>query len=442
VRIRLAVAALALVATASAAAPPAGRLDPSFGGDGLVVERLTDGHDVAQGLVPLADGSVLLAAESGGHLEPFLGPDAVLMRLRRTGARDRSFGRDGSLRVSIGRGDDEVSGVARLADGRLVAGGAAANLNADAYGDDVALYAFRASATGRLDRTFGGDGVATVRVPTRNFITALSGIAVAPDGSVIVGGTTENRRLTLARFDAHGRLDRRFGTRGVAFHGVQYPYALARQPDGRLLVVGMTNLPKRDWFVLRLRPDGSRDRTFGGGDGLVVTSFGDTPDSAHAVAIDPRGRIVVAGYTNVADVNCTTLCTPLRLIRYQPNGRIDASFGNKGLAAPELGLAHDTLGLKLEPNGGILVAGASYAGGVQDEQLTIWRFDGRGRLDRSFGTAGALEVNPVSERINVDFLTSIMRRPDGRVVAAGGASKPRTGFDGRIMYDVAVLQAR
>jgi uncharacterized delta-60 repeat protein len=434
--------ALALVATASAAAPPAGRLDPSFGGDGLVVERLTDGHDVGRGVVPLAEGSVVVAAESGGHVDAFLGPDAALIRLRADGSRDRRFGREGTLRVSIGRGDDLVSGVARLADGRLVAGGAATNLNGDQYGDDVALHAFRASAAGRLDRTFGGDGVASVRVPTRSFITTLAGVAAAPDGSVVVGGTTENRRLTLARFDARGRLDRHFGTRGLAFHRVQYPSALARQPDGRLLVVGMTNFPKRDWFLLRLRTDGSRDRTFGGGDGLVVTSFGATPDSANAVAVDARGRIVVAGYTYVSDVNCSTLCRPLRLVRYLPDGRVDPSFGSKGRVEPEIGLAHDTLGLELQPNGGILVAGSSYAGLVQDEQLAIWRFGGNGKLDRTFGTSGALELNPTRARIDLDFLTDIALGPDGRIVAAGGASKPATGFGSLIIYDVAVLRAR
>jgi uncharacterized delta-60 repeat protein len=442
VRIRVAVVALAVAATASAAAPPAGRLDASFGGDGLVVERLTDGHDLAKGVAALPDGSVVVAAESGGHVQPFLGPDAVLLRLRRNGARDRTFGRDGTLRVSIGRGDDSVSGVVRLADGRLVAGGAAGNLNGDAYGDDAALFAFRARPSGRLDRTFSGDGVASVRVPTRNFVTPLAGIAVAPDGSVVVAGTTENKRLTLARFDARGRLDRSFGTRGLAFHRVQYPDAIARQPDGRLLVVGMTDLPKRDWFVLRLRPDGSRDRTFGGGDGLVVTSFGDTPDSAHAVAVDARRRIVVAGLTYVSDVNCSRLCTPLRLVRYLPNGRVDASFGSDGRVAPELGLAHDTLGLALQRDGGILVAGSSYVPDFLDRQLAVWRFDEQGRLDSRFGTAGAVVANPTHERVNLDFLTSIALGPDGKIVAAGGASKPTTGFDSRIMYDVAVLRAR
>jgi len=446
-RIRVTVVALAVAATASAAAPPAGRLDPSFGGDGLVVERLTNGHDLAQGVVPLLDGSVLVAAESGGRLKAFLGPDAVLLRLRPNGRRDRTFGANGVLRVSIGRGDDEVSGVTQLPNRRLLVGGAADNLNGDAYNDDVALYAFRAQPSGRLDPTFGRRGVATARVATWIFIHALSGLAASPDGSVVVGGVTSSldtkSRLTLVRFDARGRLDRRFGKKGVALHRVQGPRALARQPDGRLLVVGMTDHPLRDWFVLRLRPDGTRDPTFGGRDGLVVTSFGGSTDSANAVAVDARGRIVVAGAAGTGDVDCTTLCRRLRLVRYLPNGRLDLSFGKAGRAEPEIGLASDALGLAFQQDGRILVAGSGFASGAgADPHVTVWRFHGNGRLDETFGAGGALAANPTGGPINSDFLTHVAVQPNGSIVAAGGASKPTTGFDGRGIYDVTVLRAR
>jgi uncharacterized delta-60 repeat protein len=375
-------------------------------------------------------------------LKPFHGPDALLLRLRPNGARDRTFAQEGALRVSIGRGEDHVSGVARLDGGVLVAGGVAWNVNADAYNDDGALYAFRAQASGRLDPTFGRRGVASARVPKASFHGALSGIAAYPDGSVVVGGATDKDRLTLARFDPSGRPDRKFGGDGVVFHRVQYPYALTRQPDGRLLVVGMTYLPLRDWFVLRLRSDGTRDPSFGR-NGLVVTSFGRDPDSAHAVAVDSRGRIVVAGHTRIADVNCTIQCVQLRLVRYLPNGRIDSSFGTPGRAEPVIGLAHDTLGLAFQRDGGILVAGSSYLSEASyDRQLAIWRFDGRGRLDRTFGSSGVLAANPTTHRINLDFLTQVAVQADGRIVAAGGAAKPSTGFDSSIIYDVAVLRAR
>jgi uncharacterized delta-60 repeat protein len=440
---RLGIAALLTATSAGVAAPPSGQLDPRFGRNGLVVERLTNGHDLARGLIPLPDGRLLVAVESGGRPQAFFGPDAALLRLRPDGTRDRTFGNEGVLRVRVGRGNDHVSGVARLTDRRLVGGGAAENLNADQHGDDVAMYAFRSLPSGRLDPTFGRGGVASVRVSTYTGITALSGIAVSRDGGVVVGAnrTAEPKRLVLARFDARGRADPGFGKGGVVLHQLQFPTALSQQPDGRLLVVGMTGFPLRDWFVLRLRRNGTRDRTFGG-DGLVVTSFGKSPDSAQAVAVDSRGRIVVAGTTRIADSSCSTLCSQLRLVRYLPNGRVDSSFGDAGRVEPEIGLAHDALGMAFQRNGGILVAGSSYLGSSPDQQLAIWRFLPDGRLDGAFGVDGVLESNPTSGRIKLDFLTSVAVQTDGRIVAAGGAAKPETGFDSTVKYDVAVLRAR
>jgi uncharacterized delta-60 repeat protein len=439
------VVALAATAAAFGAPPPAGRFDRSFGGDGVVVRRLTDGFDVGRAAVALPDGSVLVAADSGGKRRPFRGPDAVLLKLRRNGTPDRSFGRAGVLRVSVGRGDDSGSGLARLADGSLVGGGAAANLNADAYANDVAVFAFRSRPNGRLDAGFGRGGIAVHRVSTQGFIEPVAGIAAGRDGSVVVAATTYEKRLTLVRFDARGRVDRAFGTRGVATHDVQYPRALTRLPDGRLVVVGMTfreDREWREWFVLRLRANGTRDPSFGGGDGLVETSWSGSPEAALAVVADRRGRILVAGEEGTSDVNCTTLCDRLRLARYLPDGRLDRSFGRGGRAAPEIGLAYESLGLTLDRRGGIVVAGASYVEGSADRQLALWRFDAAGRIDRSFGVNGMLAANPATGRLNLDYATAVTTAPDGSLVAAGATAKPTTGFDSSYLHDVVVLKAR
>ena len=439
---RLAVVGLA---AASCMAQPAGGLDPRYGADGLVLRRLTEGHDLGRAVVPLARGSVVVAAESGGRVKPFLGPDAVLLRLTANGALDRTFGQGGITRIDVGRGSDHVAGAAATPQGLIVAGGAAENTNGDAYGDDAAVYAFRTRPSGRLDPSFGRRGIASVRVPAWTGIGALNGIALSSDGGVVIGASrstaNERNRLVLVHFDRRGRLDRGFGQNGVAVHDVQHPYALTGQRDGRLVVVGMTDVPRRDWFVLRLRRDGRRDPTFGG-DGLVVTSFGPNPESARAVVVDPRGRIVVAGYTNSGDSNCAKECDQLRLVRYLSDGRVDTSFGRAGrVAEPVIGLAHDTLGVNVQPDGKVVVAGSSYvAGQALDRQLTLWRFDGRGRLDRTFGAGGSVAANPTTAQINLDFLTAVAVSPAGRIFAAGGASKPTTGFDSTIIYDVAVLR--
>lgn len=126
----------------------------------------------------------------------------------------------------------------------------------------------------------------------------------------------------------------------------------------------------------------------------------------------------------------------LRLVRYLANGRADPSFGSSGRTAAGIGFAHDTIGLAFDRNGGILVAGSSpVPESLVDEQLAVWRFRPNGQLDRSFGARGVLEVNPTSGPFDVDRLTQVLVRPDGRIVAAGGHQKGG-------LSDVAVLQAR
>ncbi len=247
------------------------------------------------------------------------------------------------------------------------------------------------------------------------------------------------------RFDSRGRVDRSFGTRGVAVHDVRYPTAITRLPDGRLVVVGMTDREDREWrewFVLRLRANGTRDPSFGGGDGLVETRWSGSPESALAVAVDSRGRTVVAGEEGTSDTNCSTLCDRLRLARYLPDGRLDPSFGRGGRVEPQIGLAYDRLALALDPRGGIVVAGTSYASGIGDEQLSVWRFDGAGRHDRSYGANGVVAANPTSGRLHLDYLTAVALAPGGAVVAAGAAAKSTIGFDSGYLHDVAVLRAR
>ena len=156
----------------------------------------------------------IVAAESGGYLRAFAGPDAVLLRLLRNGARDGRFGTKGVLRVDVGRGVDHVSGLARLGDGRIAAGGAAHNLNGDAYGDDAALYAFRACRRARSTRASGETGSLRCafreRSPTRSLgsrlpPTAASLSAVPPTRS---GCPRALRRPRTARPSLRRRWDR------------------------------------------------------------------------------------------------------------------------------------------------------------------------------------------------------------------------------------------
>jgi uncharacterized delta-60 repeat protein len=74
------------------------------------------------------------------------------------------------------------------------------------------------------------------------------------------------------------------------------------QPDGKIVAVGQTNaLGTTDFALARYNTNGSLDTSFGSsGSGLVTTNFGSTSsDIALNAALQPDGRIVVAGQTNI-----------------------------------------------------------------------------------------------------------------------------------------------
>jgi uncharacterized delta-60 repeat protein len=171
----------------------------------------------------------------------------------------------------------------------------------------------RLTPSGRLDRSFGKNGV--VRL-----LGEVSKIAVAPNGHILLASAeptegalrlrrTGSRRLLLTNYTPKGRLDRAFGENGVARSqpiisvsqvGVA-PRAIGFDAEGDPIVVG--ELPKRTidvpngtGFLARYTAQGL-DCSFGT-HGLIIDN--NDIGGASAVAVQPDGRIVVAGWSRKA----------------------------------------------------------------------------------------------------------------------------------------------
>jgi uncharacterized delta-60 repeat protein len=105
---------------------------------------------------------------------------------------------------------------------------------------------------------------------------------------------------------------------------------VAIQSDGKIVVAGHTSKPPSnfdDFVVARFNADGSADTSFGTG-GMVITDFAGSTDSAHALAIQPDGKIVVAGTATHGSV--TFADSDFAGVRYLSNGSLDARFGSGG----------------------------------------------------------------------------------------------------------------
>jgi uncharacterized delta-60 repeat protein len=107
----------------------------------------------------------------------------------------------------------------------------------------------------------------------------------------------------VLRYGVNGRLDDSFGGDGVRIlrFGPDYEFArsAAFQSNGRIVVVGRIRRHDDDQFgIVRLKPNGAYDLGFSK-DGRVVVDFASGSDTARAVALQRNGRIVVVGETTV-----------------------------------------------------------------------------------------------------------------------------------------------
>ena len=223
------------------------------------------------------------------------------------------------------------------------------------------------AAAGDLDPTFGVGG--TLMTDINRSTDIANAVAVQADGKLVVVGQTykqndySNEDFVVARYNTDGTLDNTFGRGGKVrtdFPGLAaVPSAVVIQPDGKIVVAGGA-FPlftfAGDFKVVRYNPNGSLDRSFGSG-GIVTTTF---PEGSYAfdVALQPDGKIIAAGTVFVNFIPGESSNTDFALARYNQDGTPDASFGNGGQVSTDFfGMEDDAFSVLIQPDGKITVTG-------------------------------------------------------------------------------------
>jgi uncharacterized delta-60 repeat protein len=215
----------------------------------------------------------------------------------------------------------------------------------------VDVFVVRLDGTGALDPSYGaGTGASAPDFGGSEF---ASGVAIARDGKIVVGGTgTEPgsgaQRLLAARFlvgdsTQAGCLDLFYGAATgasrPAFPGRQTGAGVAVQPsDGKILVAGTTILgtgtgtSPGNFIVARfLNPDGILDVGFGASNGAATVDFGGNGSAGDGA-----------------------------VVRLQPNGSLDSTFGSNGKKVLALGRSLDVNAVAVPSDGKIVLAGSSH----------------------------------------------------------------------------------
>lgn len=205
-------------------------------------------------------------------------------------------------------------------------------------------------------------------------------------------------------------------------------YAVALQADGRIITVGASyNGTDSDAAVVRYLADGTVDRTFAEGGALVIDSDkGD--DKAYAVAIW-EGKIYVAGQIhNGKD-------SDFAVWRLLSSGKVDKSFGVRGLARMDFGKGNDTAyAITVQNDGRVLVGGVATS--TRDKDFGLARFLDNGAPDVGFGYNGKLvtALGDKDNRLGNETGYSLLQQQDGKIVIVGFSEVGQTSVMAVVRY--------
>jgi uncharacterized delta-60 repeat protein len=385
---------------------PDGSLDTSFGQGGRVVTAFGTNASIAGPLVLQSDGKIIVGGSAGNSNK---GSDFALVRYNTDGSLDASFGSGGRVITHLGDradGSDGVGGLAIQPGDGRIV--AAGSAQDSSTGNDFALA--RYNLDGSLDTSFDGDGRVTTDFSGNS--ESANGVALQPDGRIVAAGTTASgiTAVGVARYNINGSLDTSFGTGGKVITGSHYfGNAIAVQPDGKVVVVGSAlNLTffSFEFLLVRYNPNGTLDSSFGAG-GIVQTGGGDFA-VARGVALQADGKILAFGGNGIFFL----------LARYDSNGALDTTLGGFGIVFtgfnPPFG--SDGYGVAIQADGHIVGVGGTGTFKLGSD-FALVRWDVGGALDTSFDADGKVTTDFPG---GTDNCNAVAIQPDGKIVAVGG----------------------
>jgi uncharacterized delta-60 repeat protein len=280
-------------------------------------------------------------------------------------------------------------------------------------------------------------------------------VAIQPDGKIVAAGATNfpiengDNNFAVVRYNPDGTMDPTFGTGGGVITNFRTDVptgdpdspsrnssdtarAVLIQPDGKIVVGGFSDAPNGDnnFALVRYNPDGSVDPTFGDNaifPGTTLTDFRQLPDGTRsldqlrALALQPDGKIVAVGFSNAPNGEGN-----FALVRYNPDGIIDPTFGDNaifpGTVLTDFGnrSVDDAFAVAMQSDGQLVVAGSTSPAPDCPAAFGLVRYN-NGVPNTNFGPNNRVAT---CLRGTSAQASALVVQPDGRIVAVGTTNGP------------------
>jgi uncharacterized delta-60 repeat protein len=384
-----------------------GDLDTTFNETGVVTTPVGSGHDWGFDITVQPDGKIVAVGETLYDSKLAI----ALVRYTITGSLDTTFNSTGIVTTSF-ESNATIQSVAIQPDSKIVVAGYSNNY-------DVDFTVARYTTNGELDSNFNSSGIVTTPIGSGDDLAGT--ILLQPDGKMVAVGQSESERysteydVALARYTPAGTLDSTFNGTGFVTtpigSGDNWGYGAALQPDGKIVVAGTSEggVSGYDFAVIRYTSDGNLDPSFNNGAGFITTAISNKQDVAFRVAIQPDGKLIVVGYGDSHRY--------IVVARYTITGTLDSTFNQTGVATVSVNTSkfHEGDGVALQSDGKIIVVGHTCNSPCDDGDFVVLRYRNDGILDSTFNGTGIVTTSVGNNSIGIS--TAI--QPDGKILAVG-----------------------
>jgi len=390
-----------------------GSTDNSFGSSGKIDVAVDyNGNLYAYNVVLLNGGKFLI----GGETFSSGSNESALMalQLNANGTADANFNGTGLYISNRGEYNEYFGGIQVLAGNTILLSG---------YAQEQSLSKFeytkiiKLNANGSYDNTFNGTGVTQVNTST-GFVS-LGRPLLQSDGKMLIGGMkrgVNNYSYALARVNANGGLDNSFGSSGFASFpegtGNSYGFSLDLQSGKPVLFGGSFNGTKYVFSLARFNTNGTPDNGFGSS-GIITKDAGTGKNNASVL----NALLLSDGKFLVASQYYNGTANSLLISKYSSNGLLDNTFGNAGHIY--IDVISDLFStdqsknkiLGVQSNGKIIVS-YPYYDIINGIQLEVQRFNANGTADNSFGTVGKTTISPDDNIVPAGIYNTLVQSDD------------------------------